>query len=245
MSIRPVLGSRASIGGPLGSGRGGAAAALPVAGAVLWLDASQITGLSDGNAVSTWPDMSGNGYDATQGTGSAQPTYKTGIVNGKPVVRFDGGDWLGFTQQSLASFSIFVVNRKDAVTNKSVLLENSAVAGNQYLAAPSSNASGAYSAQIATTIANSPSATVNAWHIAGLVRSSGIIVAYVDGSGGSGASNSTTFAPNRIASYSQVGTTYWFSGDIAEIILYGSALGATDRQAVQTYLGTKYGITVS
>lgn len=36
-----------------------------------WWDASQITGLADGDPVATRPDVSGNGRDATaQGTGS-------------------------------------------------------------------------------------------------------------------------------------------------------------------------------
>lgn len=73
---------------------GGAAAFSPtdIAGLKLWLDASQITGLNDGDAVATWSDVSGNGRDFTQGTASARPIYKTAILNGKPVVRFDGVD---------------------------------------------------------------------------------------------------------------------------------------------------------
>lgn len=53
----------------------------------LWLDASQIGG-SDNDPVSTWPDMSPNGYDATQSNPTNKPTLKTGVVNGLDVVRF-------------------------------------------------------------------------------------------------------------------------------------------------------------
>ncbi len=59
-----------------------------ITGCELWLDASQIGGLSDGDPVSTWSDGSGNGNDAVQATGGSQPTYKTGIINSLPVVRF-------------------------------------------------------------------------------------------------------------------------------------------------------------
>jgi len=58
----------------------------------VWLKADAITGLNDGDAVGTWSDQSGNGYDATQPTSAKRPIYKTGILNGKPVVRFDGVD---------------------------------------------------------------------------------------------------------------------------------------------------------
>jgi len=80
--------------GMRGSAEGGSSAFTPasIPGLQLWLDASQIVGLNDGDPVATWNDVSGNGFDFVQGTGSARPTYKTGILNGKPIVRFDGVD---------------------------------------------------------------------------------------------------------------------------------------------------------
>jgi len=49
-------------------------------------DATQLS-LSDGSPVSTWNDETGNGHDLTAGNA---PTFKTNIIGGKPVVRFDG-----------------------------------------------------------------------------------------------------------------------------------------------------------
>ena len=63
-----------------------------IAGLQLWLDASQITGLNDGDAVATWSDLSGNGNHATQATASKRPTYQTNEQNGLPVVLGDGVD---------------------------------------------------------------------------------------------------------------------------------------------------------
>ena len=63
-----------------------------VSNLILWLDASAITGLNNNDPVATWSDRSGNGNDATQATATNRPLYKTNIVNGKPVVRFDGVD---------------------------------------------------------------------------------------------------------------------------------------------------------
>ena len=53
----------------------------------LWLRADAITGLTDGSPVATWPDSSGHGRDAIQGTPTAQPAYKINVQNGRPVVR--------------------------------------------------------------------------------------------------------------------------------------------------------------
>lgn len=74
--------------------RGGAAAFSPasIPGLQLWLDASQIVGLNDGDAVGTLTDLSSNAWQATQATASKKPTYLTNIKNGRPVIRFDGVD---------------------------------------------------------------------------------------------------------------------------------------------------------
>lgn len=71
-------------------GSGAALPTPPVANPLLWLDASAITGLADGAAVTTWMDLSGYGRHATQATAGSKPTYKTAIQNGRAVVRFDG-----------------------------------------------------------------------------------------------------------------------------------------------------------
>jgi hypothetical protein len=60
-------------------------------GAKLVLDARYID-QSDNTAVSTWADRSGNGYDATQASGTLQPTFQTAEFGGNGVVRFDGSN---------------------------------------------------------------------------------------------------------------------------------------------------------
>lgn len=42
--------------------------------------------------VGTWVNLGTSALNMTQATGSAQPTYRTSIVAGQPVVRCDGGD---------------------------------------------------------------------------------------------------------------------------------------------------------
>jgi len=73
-------------------------------------DARYISGLSDGAAVSSWSDLSGNGFTATQGTTARQPTYKTAAIGGSPSVRFDGaGDNLAHSITNNATHTSFVV----------------------------------------------------------------------------------------------------------------------------------------
>lgn len=76
---------------------------------LLWLDATRITGLNDGDAVTTWADLSGNGKHATQGTAAKQPTYRIAGVNGRPTVQFDGGDALAVPAIDLTGTSAVTV----------------------------------------------------------------------------------------------------------------------------------------
>jgi hypothetical protein len=59
----------------------------------LWLRADAIVDsiATDGDPLSTWPDTSGNGNDASADTA---PTYQSSVTaaNGRPMVRFDGTD---------------------------------------------------------------------------------------------------------------------------------------------------------
>jgi hypothetical protein len=55
-------------------------------------DATAMTGLSDGDPVALWRDLSGHGRDATQATTAARPAYSTAGIGGRPSVRFDGAD---------------------------------------------------------------------------------------------------------------------------------------------------------
>ncbi len=76
-----------------------------ISGLTLWLDSNDINTLyqdsgkstpvtSDADPVGCWADKSGSGYDFIQGTAGEQPTYKTGILNGKAIVRADGTEFL-------------------------------------------------------------------------------------------------------------------------------------------------------
>src|SRR5262249_18800545 len=51
-----------------------------------------------GGVLSQWTDQSGNNRNATQSSAGSQPTLVNGVLNGQPVVRFDGvNDFLTFS----------------------------------------------------------------------------------------------------------------------------------------------------
>jgi len=67
-------------------GAGMAADAMPTNCLALWLDASQLTGLSDGDPVTVWYDASGNGADAWVPSGNATLTYVADAGTGTGLV---------------------------------------------------------------------------------------------------------------------------------------------------------------
>ena len=83
------------------------------------------TGLVDGDPVTTWPDSSTNGNNATQ-TGTARPTFKTNILNGKPVVRFTVAGLSGLNLATPISgtdpWTIFVVFKPTTPANDVYLI---------------------------------------------------------------------------------------------------------------------------
>jgi hypothetical protein len=99
---------------------GGSGGGLPTpAGATLkaWWDASRITGLANGAALSTWADLSGGGFNLTQATPANQPLYYSSTagktVNGRPAVWFDGNQAYvansALTQAAGSTWSVMVV----------------------------------------------------------------------------------------------------------------------------------------
>ena len=60
---------------------------------VFWLDASASSTITIATGVSTWADLNGNGVNATQASGSLQPSYSaTAFPGSLPGILFDGAD---------------------------------------------------------------------------------------------------------------------------------------------------------
>lgn len=62
------------------------------AGAIVALDSRFISGLNDGDAVSSWNGRSGTSNNATQSNPTQCPLYRVNVQGGQPVVRFDGSN---------------------------------------------------------------------------------------------------------------------------------------------------------
>jgi len=79
--------------------------------------AADLTGYADGDAVSAWPDSSGNGYDMAIESGYSDGEYVASGLNGQPAVRSNNGDDVQFLVESLPDadqITVFLVGQIDA-----------------------------------------------------------------------------------------------------------------------------------
>lgn len=88
---------------------------------ISWWDANDLSTITkDGsNLVSAWNDKSGNGWHLTQITGTAQPTYETGVLNSKPGIKFQTDDFLVNSTIAVNQTCAFVFVIKNPNTTKS------------------------------------------------------------------------------------------------------------------------------
>ena len=232
---------------------------MGVSNLMLWLDASQITGLSDGDPVTTWTDMSGNSRNATQGTASLKPTYRTSVVNGQPGVRFDGTDD-AMTIASLpipSDATIFIVakNSQQAGTG-SIYKPILAATNNPYQGVGTGYGMGyrrdgmdAYHFALgngATQDTLVHSRADNDLFEINTMRKSGTSATVLRN--GALVSSGTMLRTTGFhsGSYAIGGDISFldrrYLGDIVEIIVYGHALTVGERTTVESYLSSKYGI---
>ena len=73
--------------GPGGGGNASGADGQPAN--LLWLRGDALTGLNDGDPIASWGDVSGNANDAEQPEAGQRPTFRTNVLNGYPVLRFE------------------------------------------------------------------------------------------------------------------------------------------------------------
>lgn len=194
----------------------------------------------DSATVNQWNDQSGNASNIIQSTSGNRPTFKTSILNGLPVLRFDGaGDKLSASISAMSAQTAFIVLRKRSATagnegalewaNVSTIFANAAYgAAWQWYSANSGNVfSFGGDVQNWTTICVKFASTSSLT----MYRNGSIVGSAVDPDDAYASATSL-----RIGEY-ESGTP---DVDVAEILLCDSALSDGNRGSVDTYLQSKY-----
>lgn len=224
-------------------GGGGAAPSVPsdIAGLLFWYKTESLVSPSNGVAISSWPDASGNARAATPaGTGFI---YRTSVLNSRAVVEVTG-DNAPFTSASLGTaHTVFLVVRPIAGFSDGVFLGGDAL--------------GKYTPYVDSTDvyyrAQAGDGFVSVAH-GGLATNTGYLITIVR------SGTSVSFYKNA----SQIGTTQTLSANtaltlvqlsglagstlnlqnvqIAEVFAYDSALSTANRQAMETYVNGRFAL---
>lgn len=219
----------------------GASLAIPLSipGLVAWYDASRITGLSDGAAVATWEDSSGNGNDLTQATAGLRPTYQTGELNGLPIVREDGSDdymSVDFGASPASQpYSVYMVFRLHTLSGEQEDIVEGTTANTPEMSWNSGNNTAFIWAggfdPIAFTVDTN-------FHVFGGVFDGVSSVLDLDGT--------ETVVDAGTNAFSQVmevgGSVRKTPGDYAELVFYSAELTSAQRQQLRDYFSSKWGV---
>jgi len=209
-----------------------------------WYDASQLV-LNDDDDVATFTDLTANSRDLVQSTESQRPTFKTGILNSLPVVRFTKADFhhlyynqgSDFPEQAWTIFIVYAI--KD---DGGFLITGSEVGDRMDLMAHNTGN------RLDTFVTG-----MAGWAGTGIVdndQNFHYLTWSVNGSstqcrrdGVAGLTIANGVNPDQLEGWSiganQLGTGDPITADYAEVIVYSGVVDPTDNEA---YLKNKYGL---
>lgn len=231
----------------------------------LWLDATDPAGNgtqpSDGASIASWVDKSGNGYTVTQGTGANQPIYKTNILNGNNIIRFNGtSDYMQKTAVTALgnTLTMFIVGTTNGnasfgrgtffdYTNGSTtntgcnIINNGSSDGGPKFGIDYNDGT---NHQIFSPIITLPNTSILSTYNNGFnayLYSNNVQIAteLVGNLNLSGSGNAFTIGAllNGLSGW-------WLNGDIGEILVYKGTLSATNMLSILNYLSVKWGIAI-
>ena len=222
---------------------GSARAQLPVTnGLQCWFDAAQGVTTSGSN-VTGWADQSGNGYHATLGAGT--PLLATNQVNGRPAIKFQGGN-------NYLKINYNLIPRQEYIVFRSGNYARDAVNTNQW----GGDWGGPFGQQGVNNHWMFESGTKRMWgsYVPLAVSQNGTALVQNNANGNPyGMADVYSYMVLKVnpinypSAYGLIGrpNTSWGNGyqDVAEIIAFNRVLSTAEENQIGGYLATKYAIT--
>lgn len=233
---------------------------IPATGMGLWLKADNVPNAVNGQSISKWPDSGPHGFHADANAAGTGPTYHTEARNGLPAVTFGGpymdsrgaGTWLSGRSEwslvaalgntSFTNYPIMVaaptstvwqwIIEFDVTGNGSSGTTYLGVGNGYYRNMLAGLQPGWISMSVSKAIGVAPRLWISGTEITG--------VNYLGPSGDALETVPDVGADIRIGAY--FNGNYPLQADLGEIVMYDHALTDADRQQVESYLRTKWGL---
>lgn len=229
-----------------------------------WFAARRILGNSgvpaDNTAISSASDLTAYANNATQATGSKQPTFQENEINGQPVMRF-----VAANAQVLVATNQSQLNPSDGVSVYAVFKTPASLplaAAQGILYKTSSSGDIPYGIYMTTNVINWR--TTGSDDVVKIVSAAAVSAATTYVVEGYNNLTTTSIKINNSAAVTdtvnglktsnqdvlQIGNTLtsiarYYNGDIAELLIYKGVLTSSQRENIRKYLGAIYGVTVS
>jgi len=224
---------------------------------VLWLRSNDLS-LNDGDDITTWSDFTTNSNDVSQSDTNFKPVFKTNIINGYPVVRFNKSNGRirknNFNNFPSTEITAIYVNKNDGESEDGILSYASSSNNNDFLLFGSDNLDphikGSYKP---SNIAFND----NNWYIANTSwkSSGGTLEVWKDGSKGFSdvlkdgvniaGDGCLAIAGEQDAIDGNYDSSQAHFGDFTEIILYDIFLNDAQQIIVSNYLSAKYATSLA
>lgn len=220
---------------------------LPVAGAVGWWDFSDEDTVTIATGISQIDDKTGNGNHLVQASTGNQPSHiTTSLIGGssRKVASFDGSDDSLATASDITSgaWTIFVVAAKRTANitngNSDVLFINNERAA--YVQPGPSLA--IWRGSAASTVTSTSSLWTNAAVHTRQMTATPASSYWIDSTNYVNAAASTTTTGALRVGRGGPSTSDAGDWDVGEIVAYNTALSTSDREAVESFLATKWSI---
>lgn len=228
-----------------------------------WWNAADIDGLADGDPIASWADSSGNGATMAQSLPASRPLYKINILNGLPVVRFDGlddylsaGDMLDIGAGGLTVIAL----AKKVDTANGTYLAKARAAGQEgrWWTNHDTGVTGVL-ASLGTGGAGPTAVYTNAltawsrwvWRVDRTCAASVWLNGALVGSNTPIAANTTNYDTSNLCLMGAYGSSsggvppnpgYFLYGDIAQLLVYMAALSDADAAQLDVYLAATAGL---
>ena len=217
-------------------------AQIPTSGLRLHLKADAGTSsTTPGQKISQWNDQSGNGFHATEGNSTWQPTY----VNdgGIPAVRFTPSAPTSMNLPRPSDMGFYLTNYEFFIVTKtsSTATQFPLAGGINYQEIQTSGASGArFIARSGNYIDNPARVDDGGFHILNAIGTTSEATLGVDGVFATLLTDATTSVDVAFNLGTRSDGFYRFDGDIAEVIMYNRKLSVSESMQVTEYLKNKY-----
>lgn len=216
----------------------------------LWLDAADASTITESaDFVSQWDDKSGNAFNVTQGTGSAQPMTNQNTLNSLNVITTDGNDTMlvpsGLNFVGAGPNTRFVVSRRasEDASNDNIFTITQGSAARISLQYSSTSGRVSFVHNVSNNLIFSNGNTNTNFQVIMGRRSGTTQALAVDGgtevtdtnaSDVTGITDRDLFALNQITSF--------LTGDIAEALVYSRSLSSGEITQIIDYFTAKWGV---